>query len=344
MVRRVLSILVVGMGAAVLCTHVPTSGAPPPDPGAVVINEILYAPSPSSNEFIELYNRSDTAVDLSTLEYADGNRAFSSVAASKAILEPGAHVVLARDTSAFRRAFPEAEVRAALGWEALNNGGDTVYLRRADGATLDAVPYKPSWGGADGPSLERVDPAAPSDVASNFASATAPAGATPGRRNSRYAPDERPPEPVFAELTAETRAVVTFSEPVRSSSVRRGAFGLDETEVAGARLSTDTTATLSLQSPPSARRLRVADIRDRVGNRLGRATLPLAYRPAPETLILNEILYAPRADDDADDEDDDREEQLREEPDRPGPETRCDRDVGDRQHGEEGDSEHEKPH
>lgn len=297
MIRRVLSVVVAGMGAAVLLAHFPTYGAPPPDSGAVVINEILYAPAPSSNEFIELYNRSDTPVDLSTLEYADGNRAFSPVASSNAILDPGAYVVLARDTSAFREAFPEADVRAPPGWAALNNGGDTVYLRRADGAILDAVPYEPSWGGADGRSLERIDPAAPSDVASNFASSTAPAGATPGRRNSRYAPDERPPEPVFAELTAETRAVVTFSEPVRAPSIRPGAFALDGTAIAGARLSTDTTATLSLRSPPSASRLRVTGIRDRVGNQLGRATLPLAYRPASGTVILNEILYAPRADD-----------------------------------------------
>ncbi|MFB6249468.1 MAG: lamin tail domain-containing protein [Salinibacter sp.] len=297
MAWRVPSLLVAAMMSAVPFASPPTRSAPSPDSGAVVINEILYAPSPPSNEFVELYNRSDTPVDLRTLEYADGNRTFSPVAATKTILEPGAHVVLARDTSAFRAAFPEAEVRAPPGWAALNNSGDTVYLRRTDGTTVDAVPYEPSWGGADGRSLERIDPAAPSDVASTFAASTAPAGATPGRRNSRYAPDERPPRPVFAEMTAETRAVVTFSEPVRAASIRPAAFALSGTGVARARLATDTTATVSFRTPPSALRLRVTGVRDRVGNRRGTATLPLAYRPTSGTVILNEILYAPRTDD-----------------------------------------------
>ena len=296
MIRRVPLLLAL---AVVSLSYAPTPAwaQPPPDSGDVVVNEILYAPEVSSNEFIELYNRSDEPVDLRTLEYADGNRDFDPVAASAATLGPGEYAVLARDPAAFDAAFPGTEVRAPPGWEALNNGGDVVYLRRADGTTVDVVPYEPAWGEADGRSLERIDPAAPSSVASNFAPSTAPAGATPGRQNSRYDPDERPPRPVFAEMTAATRAVVTFSEPVRARSVRPGAFILDATKIDRAHLATDTTVVLELQSSPSAPRLRVTGVRDRVGNRLAAAGLPLAYRPTRGAVILNEILYAPRADD-----------------------------------------------
>jgi hypothetical protein len=297
MIRHVPLIVVLAVGALFLCAPVSGRAQSPPDSGDVVLNEIQYAPDVPSNEFIELYNRSDAPVDLRALEYADGNRAFDPVTSSAATLAPGEYAVLARDTAAFRAAFPETEGLAPPGWEALNNGGDVVYLRRADGTLLDAVPYEPSWGGAEGRSLERVDPAAPSDAATNFAPSTAPAGATPGRRNSRYDPDERAPRPVFAEMTADTRAVVTFSEPVRAGSVRPGAFAVGTTAIVGARLATDTTVRLRLQSAPSAPRLRVTGVRDLVGNRQATATLPLAYRPTAGSVILNEILYAPRADD-----------------------------------------------
>ena len=296
MVRRVPLLFALAVGV-LLCAPTPAWAQSPPDSGDVIVNEILYAPEVSSNEFIELHNRSDDPVDLRALEYADGNRDFDPVAASAATLEPGDYAVLVRDPAAFDAAFPETEVLVPPGWEALNNGGDTVYLRRADGTTIDAVPYEPSWGEADGRSLERIDPAAPSTVASNFAASTAPAGATPGRQNSRYDPDERPPRPVFAEMTGATRAVVTFSEPVRAASIRPAAFAVGTTGIADARLATDTTAVVTFRSAPSASRLRVTGVQDRVGNRQDVDTLPLAYRPAPGTVILNEILYDPRADD-----------------------------------------------
>lgn len=269
-----------------------------PDPGPVVINEIQYAPEAPSNEFIELYNRSEDPVDLSALAYADANRDFAPVAASRSLLDPGAYAVLVRDSTAFDDAFPSVDARTPEGWNALNNGGDTVLLRWRDtGAVVDSVPYAPSWGGDDGRSLERVDPDGPSTVPSNFEPSTASAGATPGRRNSRFDPDETPPEPVFAEMTAARRAVVTLSEPVRPASVRPSNFEVGSTAVTAAMLATDTTVVLTLAAPPSARSMALTGLEDRTGNVLDTARLPLAYRPDAADLVLNEIMYAPRTDD-----------------------------------------------
>jgi len=266
--------------------------------GPVVINEIQYAPAASSNEFIELYNRSDDPVDLSALAYADEDRDFAPVATQRSLLRPGEYAVLVRDSAAFANAFPSVEARAPDGWEALNNGGDTVILRWRDTeAVVDSVPYTPSWGGSEGRSLERVDPDGPSTRRFNFASSSAPDGATPGRRNSRFAPDETPPVPVFAEMTEAQRAVVTVSEPVRPSSVRPSTFEIGTTEITGAVLLTDTTVALSLAAAPTARAVRVTGLEDLVGNRLETTRLPLAYRPDPDEVVLNEIMYAPRNDD-----------------------------------------------
>jgi hypothetical protein len=269
-----------------------------PDPGDVVINEILYAPSPSTNEFIELYNRSAEPVGLNELAFADDNQSFESVTGTDTTLAPNQYAVLVRDPEAFEDAFPGINFFEPGGWAVLNNGGDTVYLRHSPSETpLDSVPYDPSWGGSDGRSVERIDPRGPSDRPSNFASSTASNGATPGARNSQYAPDTAPPRPTFAEQVDSTTAEVVFDEPVRTESVTPDAFTFDAATVTQATLRADSIARLALAASPTAPTREVADVRDLVGNRLNRATRPFARRPAPGDLVVNELLFDPLADD-----------------------------------------------
>lgn len=269
-----------------------------PAVGDVVVNEILYAPTTASNEFIELYNRSDKTIDLSTLQYADEDQEFDPVAPSRTALRPDGYAVLVRDPDAFSSQFPSVEPLAPTGWDALNNGGDTVVLRHGPSATvLDEVPYRPSWGGTDGRSLERIDPRGPSDISSNFASSTAPAGATPGTQNSQYAPDRTPPVPVFAEQVSETRVEVMFDERVQPGSIVPTAFRLETASVTSAERTAPRIARLLLSEPPTATTLQVNNVRDLIGNQREQAVLPLAHRPPPEGLVVTEILYAPRADD-----------------------------------------------
>lgn len=132
----------------ILCAVGPHVSLAQSDPGGVVINEIMYAPAPASNEFIELYNRADSSVRLDHLRFADSNRSFDSVTEIDTTLAPGEYAVLVRDTSAFHSAFPAIPFVAPDNWDALNNGGDTVVLRHGPSDTvIDEVPYDPSWGG-----------------------------------------------------------------------------------------------------------------------------------------------------------------------------------------------------
>lgn len=269
-----------------------------PAPKDLVVTEILYAPSPASNEFIEVFNRSEKTVDLGALQYADEDRDYDRLAPRLTPLPPDSHAVIVRNAAAFEDAFPDAPFLAPGGWDALNNGGDTVLLRHAPSATvIDEVPYASSWGGSDGRSLERIDPAGPSDAASNFETSTAEGGATPGARNSRFDPDEAPPQPVFAEQTGEQAVAVTFSEPLVASSVTTDAFTLSATSVTDAVLARDTVVTLALADPPSGPTVDVNGVRDRVGNTLTDASVPLAFRPAEREVVVNELLFDPRADD-----------------------------------------------
>jgi hypothetical protein len=269
-----------------------------PSPKDLVVTEMMYAPDSASNEFIEIYNRSDSTVNLGALEYADEDQAFSRFTTQFVPIPPDSHAVIVRNAEAFRSAFPGVGHRAPAGWEALNNGGDVVFVRHAPSTTvLDSVPYEPAWGGSGGASLERIDPAGPSAAASNFATSTAEAGGTPGAQNSRYNPDNAAPLPVFAEQTDAQEIAVTFSEALHPASVTPGAFTLSETQVRTARLVRDTVVSLSLDAPPSGPSITVAGVRDRVGNAQPGVERPLAYRPEDGDIVVNELLFNPRADD-----------------------------------------------
>ena len=270
----------------------------PPDSGDVVVNELLYAPSPASNEFIELYNRSDKTINVGALSYADEDRDFAPVRSRRAPLRPDSFLVLARDSAAFAAAFPNAPFVAPKGWDALNNGGDEAVLRHSPSATIiDRVPYEASWGGTDGASLERIDPAAPSTAASNFRPARGPVRATPGAQNSQYDPDRTAPSLVFAEETPSGNVAVHFSEPVGPPTLTPDAFQVAGQSPSVVRLRDDSIAALSLPSPLEMGQVRATGVEDRVGNRLDQGTRPLALQPDSGDVVINELMYAPRTDD-----------------------------------------------
>lgn len=264
-------------------------------PGDVVVNEILFAPDPASNEFVELLNRSDVSVDLASCTYADANGDFDPIATTSTPLAPGAYVVLVRDPQAFEDAFPDVSFLAPSGWEGLNNGGDTVEVR-CNGDTVDAVTYEDTWGGDDGASLERIDPAGPSS-ASNFGTSRASNGATPGAQNSIFAPDETGPVLVFATERASTEAVATFSEPVDASTISIGTFEVDGVPPTSVDLANDAQVRLTFSQPIDGSTLTARTVADVTGNVTAQTAVPLAYRPSPGAFAVNEILYDPRADD-----------------------------------------------
>ena len=295
---------VVGVLLIVLAVPVPAAGQP--DPGDVVINEILYAPSPSTNEFIELYNRSNSAVGLNALEFADANREYEPITTTDTMIAAGGYAVLVRDPEAFEAAFPSTDYLAPDGWAAYNNGGDTAYLRHASsGTVIDSVPYSPSWGGSDGASLERIDPAGPSDTAANFASSEATTSATPGQQNSVYNPDETPPTLETVTPSQEGDSVtVTFSEPVAPETVSEDAFQFqtaDAPSITAAEVAESSPyrarCALSPSLPPGDYTLVVSGVADRGGNVLDDGEATFSYfvpaPPTPKDIVVSEIMYAP---------------------------------------------------
>lgn len=101
----------------------PPTPTPSPSvgPGDVLINEFLATPAMGQNEWIELYNFSGHAIDLSLLTIEDATGAPQALSGT---LPAGSYVLL--DPSPV----------------SLNNSGDTLILRRAsDGIPIDQVSY-----------------------------------------------------------------------------------------------------------------------------------------------------------------------------------------------------------
>jgi len=265
----------------------------------VVINEVLYAPDDDGSEFVELLNRSDKTFALRQFTLSDDRDAPVPLTDDAAPFAPGTFVVLVADAEAFAAQFPDRAAEIVpievSPWPALNNSGDTPTLRGAD-AVIDAVPYAPAWGGNDGRSLERIDPAGPSRAASNFAGSTAAEGATPGAKNSRYAPDIAPPAPQFAQQIGPSTAAIHFNEPLAPASVIPSAFALDGVVPRAATLLDARTVHVDVDAPLTSRTVAMQGLSDLTGNVLAPTSLPLALQPTPGDVVVNEILFDPLAD------------------------------------------------
>jgi hypothetical protein len=159
----------------------------PAVPQTIVINEIMSSPFSGEPEYIEIFNRSDSAVDLVHWTLQVGNS--KSLLTTRSFpLRRGGYVVLAGQT-AFppRFSFPDSALLVPVdGLPSLINAGTQVALRDPTGRAVDSLYYSPSWGGGDGISLERKKPDDPSDAVSNWGSCVFPEGGTPGEVNSLF--------------------------------------------------------------------------------------------------------------------------------------------------------------
>lgn len=132
-------------GEALACDGSPLGPEIPAEPwalsevpdGALILQEILPNPADCADEqgeWVELHNTGDRAIDLTGLQLAD--EAGAETVATTRVLEPGGHALFARTAEACGLPFVDGTFALAL-----SNGGDTVQVRRPDGAVLDTLGY-----------------------------------------------------------------------------------------------------------------------------------------------------------------------------------------------------------
>jgi len=146
----------------------------------IVINEIMYnhaslpngtnLPVPSSEEWLELFNRGATTVDL-TGWTLDGGISYAFAAGQT--LAPGAYLVVAKDTNALRVSYPAINMVGNYS-KKLSTSSDLVVLKDPMGNPANQVRYFdsgrwPEFAAGGGSSLELRDPNADNSKAEAWA-------------------------------------------------------------------------------------------------------------------------------------------------------------------------------
>ena len=156
---------------------------------SVIINEINYnsAPEADTEDWVEIYNRSDAAVDISGWVLKDSNDDNQFVIPSSTILAVGAYLVIFKDEVDFEAVHPNVSNKVGPFDFNFSNGGELIRLFNDSEALIDQVQYDdegewPSAPDGTGPTLELKDPDLDNSLVSSWTSSSG--YGTPGELNS----------------------------------------------------------------------------------------------------------------------------------------------------------------
>lgn len=191
----------------------------------IVINEIMADPSPQAglpnNEWIELYNRSGTAISITGWRIADAGSQSGPVPVYT--LQPGSYVIVCAAGSAAAMS-SYGPVITVTGFPSLDNTGDIVSLKSAQNNIIHSVNYTDNWYRNElkkegGWTLEMTDSNNPCSGYSNWAASTDSRGGTPGTKNATAAvnSDNTAPRLLRAFATDSLNITLVFDEPLDST-------------------------------------------------------------------------------------------------------------------------------
>jgi hypothetical protein len=147
----------------------------------------MYKPLTGESEWVELYNRGDTTINLLGWNFSDSH-ILEMMPLPNFIMSANSYLVLAQDSTIYNFDIPfTSPVVIFSDWNYLNNDGDTLYLFNNLAEIADFLPYPNDWGNIEnGISMERINPLGVSSNLENWSPCLDPLGATPGRQNSVY--------------------------------------------------------------------------------------------------------------------------------------------------------------
>lgn len=279
-----------------------------PEPGDVVINEIMADPSPvvglPDAEFVELLNTTTTKTfDLTGWTYSDGGDEFTLPAAT---LPPGGHVIITSAANVAALAAFGTTVEPS-GSVSLINTDDPITVKEPGGLTIDAVTYSDDWYNdaikADGGwTLERIDPTTPCSSAANWTASNDALGGTPGEQNSVFAlvPDVTAPTLVNVFVNSGTQIELLFNEAMSVLSLAGGSYQFSPTLSVDLVIPTaDNRVQITFATALVVGQLytvTVTGVTDCVGNIIGTSntlTFALPEPALPGDVVINEVLYDP---------------------------------------------------
>ncbi|MGB0931752.1 MAG: lamin tail domain-containing protein [Chitinophagales bacterium] len=271
----------------------------------IVITEIMYNPPESgadSLEFIELYNKSGAAIDISGYSFSEG---VTFTFPANTVIESEGYVLSAVNSTAFEAFFGES----AFQWEsgALSNGGEDIVLIDTNEAVVDSVNYNdegewPVEPDGSGSSLVLCNPEEDNSMGSNWAFAMIEVGANsegdivfahPNGTCSEI--DATPPSPTVVTTDSETMITVQYSEMVNADVATNIAnyTGLDIASIDLNGISEIVFITLNTPLTLGVfETLTIANISDLAGNVMPEPmSFDIVFNNTMAELVITEIMY-----------------------------------------------------
>lgn len=180
------------------CNRVVAGQAVSPQPGDLLINEVLFNPYPGGADFIELINNSGFQIALDSLYFVSedelgGLEEAVAVQLKGRCIGPGEILAFSPDPDNISKTYPETVFRnlIKLPLPAMNDAGDRIRLQDRNFRVIDRLSFSDNWhypllSSTEGVSLERISTFTSSEFSSNWHSASSASGyATPGKVNSQ---------------------------------------------------------------------------------------------------------------------------------------------------------------
>ena len=170
-------------------------------PNDVVINEVLFDPTTTGIDFVELYNRSNKIIDLKDLRIGSMDTLTSILTYTEKITEDGyllfpeTYIVLSENGTTVKREYQTINPKGfydIVDLPSMNIDDDVVTLSDKNAIVIDNLIYTskmhfPLLVSTKGVSLERIDFNRPTNDKTNWNSASEAVGfATPAYKNSQY--------------------------------------------------------------------------------------------------------------------------------------------------------------
>lgn len=279
----------------------------------VVIDEIMADPTPQvglpNNEWIELRNISSSPVNLLGWRIADASS--QSGPLPNFALQPDSFVIVC-NTGSLAAMSALGNAISVTSFPSLDNDGDQVCLRAANGTTIHAVAYFSSWYQNQlkrdgGWTLEMIDVRSPCAGSTNWTASVSPTGGTPGSKNSVAAvnKDDTPPRLKYAYTIDSVTVIAIFDEPIDSfAGATPGNYIIDGgLSIASAmplaplfnsvQLKLNTTLLIN-----TVHTLTASNLTDCASNLIAsgnKARIGLPEEAANQDVVINEILFNPKS-------------------------------------------------
>ena len=272
----------------------------PPRTGDVIINEIMYDPSPPEDlpetEFVELLNTTKRVINMHGWLFGDRTR---NTRLEEFFLYPDSTLILTMQSG--------VELMSGYGkamglspWPSLNNSGDHLSLYAPDSTLINYVDYTAiiddlTASVDGGVSLEVRYPLHACPSTSNWSYSLDRQGGTPGRANSVYIDQDILTPLVENASYTDSSLVVTYSEPINVDNIQ---FRIEphtpSWQLSASVSELEITFENKLQeSVPHF--ITLTGVQDCHGNEAASMELELLFpsKPSMQDVIFNEILFNP---------------------------------------------------